>query len=80
VSPNSKFALVARPFGFAVPFKIASEDVIPVASPVTAVGGMRPSSFRIVPTPCAFEIDAPVGWDRLTKNVSSGSVRLSPLT
>src|SRR5690242_1468451 len=38
------------------------------------------SSFRIVPTPCAFDIVALAAPLRLTKNVSSGSFTLSPLT
>jgi hypothetical protein len=38
------------------------------------------SSLRTVPVPCGFEIVAFVGPARLTKNVSSGSNVVSPLT
>ena len=46
---------------------------------VRTVGGVRPSSFRIVPVPCASEMAVPIAADRLTTNVSFPSVVPSPL-
>ena len=46
----------------------------------SSIASFGVSSSVIVPSPCASSIVPPVGLDRLTKKVSSGSRRSSPFT
>jgi hypothetical protein len=47
VVPHSKYAVVANPFGFTVPFKVAEVDVMPVADPVVAVGAPPEGPLKV---------------------------------
>src|SRR5690606_9627470 len=69
VSVNTKSAVPASPSG------IATSSIVTATLP-----GGGSSSLSIVPTPWLSVIDGPTGAVRFTKNVSSGSKSVSPLT
>ncbi len=61
-----------------VAVRVAVPPSVTVASPRLIT--TAPSSFRIVPVACPSAIVAFTAFDRFTRNVSSGSTVLSPLT
>src|SRR5688572_15195903 len=74
-SINTKLLAAGTPLGLQL---LAVDQFPPVAGPTHCL--VRPSSLRIVPTACPSAIVTSWGLLRLTKNVSSDSLRVSPST